>query len=57
MWTQISVLLPEQSDLNLHYLSKRLQLFKQTTKAYDCFVICALSSDIYGQDYQEMHAR
>ena len=33
---------PEQSDLDLHILSKRLQIFQQTTKAYDFSVKCAL---------------
>ena len=32
----------EQSDLNLHCLSKMLQIFQQTTKAYNFFVICVL---------------
>ena len=42
MWTQIRLLLQEQSDLDLHCLSKRLQIFQETTKTYDFFVICAL---------------
>ena len=32
----------EQSDLDLHCLSKSLQTFQQTTKTYDFFMICAL---------------
>ena len=42
MGAQIRLILQEQSDLDLHCLSKRLQIFQQTTKAYDFFVICAL---------------
>ena len=39
-------ILQEQSGLKLHGLSKRLQIFQQTTKAYDFFfVICAFSVD------------
>ena len=33
------------SDLDLHCLSKRLQIFQQTTKAYNFFVIFALKID------------
>ena len=49
----------EQSDLDLHCLSKRLQTFQQTTKEYDFFVICALRVDkceqcIYGRDFYGM---
>ena len=48
----------EKSDLALHCLSKRLQIFQQTTKANDFFVICALRVQcIYSQDFHEMHAR
>ena len=42
MWTQIRLRLWEQSDQDLHCLSKRLQIFQQMTKAYNFFVICAL---------------
>ena len=35
MWTNIRLLLKEQSDPELHCLLKRLQIFQQTTKAYD----------------------
>ena len=41
MWTKIRL---ERYDLDLQCLSnclpKRLQIFQQTTNAYDCFVIC-----------------
>ena len=43
MRTQIRLLIQEQSDLDLHCLSKRLQIFQQATKAYDVFAICALN--------------
>ena len=36
MWTET------MSGLDLYCLSKRLQIFQQTPKAYVCFVICAL---------------
>ena len=32
---------PEQPDLDPHCLSKRLQIFQHTTKAYDFLLICA----------------
>ena len=40
MWTQIRLLLQEQSDLGSHCLSKRLQIW--VDKTYVTFVICAL---------------
>ena len=53
--TQIRLLLHEQPGLDLHCSSKRLQ----TTKAYDCFEICALRlinvSSVHIRS--EMHAR
>ena len=39
MWTQIR---QEQSDLDLHCLSKRLQIFQQMPKANLFFMICPL---------------
>ena len=45
MWTQVRLLLQEQSDLDLHCLSKRLQIFQQTTKAYSFFGILSLRVD------------
>ena len=58
VWTQIRLLLQEKSDLYLHCLSKRLQTFQKTTKAYDFFVICLVRVQcIYGQDIHEMHTR
>ena len=32
----------EQSYLDLHFLQKRLQIFQETAKAYNLFVMCAL---------------
>ena len=42
MWTQIRAV---QSDLDLHCLLKRLQIFQQMTKAYNFFMICAFRVD------------
>ena len=39
-WIQIRLLLQEQSNLDQHCLSKRLQIFQQMTKAF--LVICTL---------------
>ena len=48
MWTQIRLLLQEQSDFDVHCLSKRRQIFQQTTKAYKLFfVIFALTVNKY----------
>ena len=33
---------PNQSDLDLHCLLRRLQIFQQTTKTHNFIVICAL---------------
>ena len=33
---------PDQTDLDLHCLSKILQIFQQMTKAYTFLVICTL---------------
>ena len=35
MWTKIGLLQQGQSDMDLHLLPKRLQIFQQTTKAYN----------------------
>ena len=42
MWTQIRLLLQEQSDLGPHCLSMRLQIFQWATKTYDFLWSCAL---------------
>ena len=40
--TEANSVKPDQTDLDLYCLSKRLQIFQQTTKTYDIFVICVL---------------
>ena len=42
MWTQIRLLLGEQSALDLHYLFKRLHNISIDDKTYDCVVIYTL---------------
>ena len=42
MWTQIRLLLDEQSALDLQCLFKRLQNISIDDKTYDCVVIYAL---------------
>ena len=62
MWTQIRLLLQEQPDLDLDWLSKRLRIFQQTTKGILLFVIYALrvnkEFNVYTvRVFYEIHAR
>ena len=63
MWTQIRLLLQEQSDLDLQFVEEASKTFKQTTKADNLCCIGPLRVNkcdfqlIYGNNFHEMHAR